>query len=108
MIKLGIIAGGQLGKMIVQEASKWDVATFVLDEDNNAPASNIANKFVKGSRFDYDDVYNFGKEVDILTFEIESINTDALFQLQKEGVSVIPDPSILKLFQNKDHFLHFA
>jgi len=101
-LKLGIIAGGQLGKMLIQEASKWDIATYVLDEDEKGPASSIATCFFKGSRLDYQTVYDFGKKVDILTFEIESINVDALFQLQKEGIEVIPDPSILQLFQNKE------
>jgi 5-(carboxyamino)imidazole ribonucleotide synthase len=100
--KLGIIAGGQLGKMLIQEACKWDVVTYILDEDENGPAAFVANKFIKGNRFDFDDVYNFGKMVDILTFEIESINTDALFKLKEEGLTILPDPSILKLFQNKE------
>ena len=101
-LKLGIIAGGQLGKMLIQEASKWDITTYVLDADPNSPASSIASYHFEGSRFDYLAVYSFGKKVDILTFEIESINVDALFKLKEEGVKVIPDPSILKLFQNKE------
>lgn len=101
-LKLGIISGGQLGKMLIQEASKWDISTYILDEDENSPASGIATQSFVGSRFDFDAVYNFGKKVDILTFEIESINTDALFKLKEEGIKVVPDPAILKLFQNKE------
>ncbi len=106
-LRLGIISGGQLGKMLIQEASKWDITTYVLDEVEDCPASGVANYSFKGSRFDYETVYNFGKQVDLLTFEIESINTDALFQLQAEGVKIVPDPSILKLFQNKENQKEF-
>jgi 5-(carboxyamino)imidazole ribonucleotide synthase len=101
-LKLGIIAGGQLGKMLIQEASKWDITTYILDDDAKSPASSIANHHFQGSRLDYLAVYSFGRKVDILTFEIESINVEALFKLKEEGVKVIPDPSILQLFQNKE------
>jgi len=100
-LKLGIIAGGQLGKMLIQEASKWDINTYVLDQDESCPARSIASHFIQGSRQDFDAVYNFGKLVDILTFEIESVNTEALKKLQSEGQRVIPDPSILELIQDK-------
>lgn len=100
-LKLGIIAGGQLAKMLIQEASKWDIITYVMDHEEKCPAAAIASHFTKGSRFDFEDVYNFGKKVDILTFEIESINTDALKQLKSEGHKIIPDPDILELIQDK-------
>ncbi len=99
--KLGIIAGGQLGKMLIQEASKWDVVTYVLDRDENCPAKRIASHFIKGSNLDYDDVYNFGKSVDLLTYEIENINIEALKQLKSEGHKILPDPEILELIQDK-------
>lgn len=99
--KLGIIAGGQLGKMLIQEASKWDVITYVLDDDENCPASTIASHFVKGSNTDFGSVYRFGKMVDLLTFEIENINIEALKQLKSEGLRIIPDPDILELIQDK-------
>ncbi|MCE1155337.1 MAG: 5-(carboxyamino)imidazole ribonucleotide synthase [Bacteroidales bacterium] len=100
-LKLGIIAGGQLGKMLIQEASKWDIITYILDQDVECPARSIASHFIQGSNLDYDDVYRFGKMVDVLTFEIENINIDALKRLKAEGVVVKPDPDILELIQDK-------
>lgn len=99
--KLGIIAGGQLGKMLIQEASKWDVITYVLDQDENCPARTIASHFVKGSNTDFDSVYQFGKMVDMLTYEIENINIEALKKLKSEGKKIVPDPDILELIQDK-------
>ena len=100
-LKLGLIAGGQLAKMIIQEASKWDITTYVLDADDHCPASSVASVCVRGDRFDFDDVYRFGKQVDILTFEIESINVEALHKLKSEGLKIVPDPAILELIQDK-------
>ncbi len=100
-LKLGIIAGGQLGKMLIQEASKWDITTFVLDMEDNCPASGVASVLIKGNRLDFDSVYQFGKMVDVLTFELESINADALIKLQSEGLKVFPNPKTLKLIQDK-------
>jgi 5-(carboxyamino)imidazole ribonucleotide synthase len=100
-LKLGVIAGGQLGKMLIQEASKWDIISYVLDNDENCPARSVASHYINGDHMDFDAVYNFGKQVDLVTFEIESVNTDALFKLKEEGVRVVPDPAILKLIQDK-------
>lgn len=99
--KLGIIAGGQLGKMLIQEASKWDVITYVLDSDAHCPASTIATNTIQGSNTDFDAVYNFGKMVDLLTFEMENVNIEALKKLKSEGHNIIPDPDILELIQDK-------
>ncbi|RMG79767.1 MAG: 5-(carboxyamino)imidazole ribonucleotide synthase [Bacteroidetes bacterium] len=99
--KLGIIAGGQLGKMLCAAASNWDVQTYVLDSDENGPAAKIANQFVKGQYNNFDDVYNFGKQVDFLTFEIEHVNIDALLKLQQEGIKIEPSPQILQIIQDK-------
>jgi len=96
--------------MLIQEASKWDIATYVLDEDDSGPASSIATCFFHGNRLDYQTVYEFGKKVDLLTFEIESINIEALQRLKEEGLEIVPDPSILMIFQDKekqkDFYLH--
>ena len=100
-LKLGIIAGGQLGKMLIQEASKWDIITYVLDNDEECPARNIASHYIKGNHLDFDSVYQFGKMVDLLTFEIENVHIEAIKKLKSEGVRVIPDPDILALIQDK-------
>lgn len=99
--KLGIIAGGQLGKMLIQEASKWDVITYIMDQDEECPARTIASHFVKGSNLDFDAVYQFGKMVDLLTYEIENIDIEALQKLKSEGHKILPDPDILELIQDK-------
>lgn len=100
-LKLGIIAGGQLGKMLIQEASKWDLITYVLDNDENCPARSIASHYIKGNHLDFDAVYHFGKMVDLLTFEIENVNIEALKKLKSEGIRILPDPEILELIQDK-------
>ncbi len=100
-LKLGIVAGGQLGKMLIQEASKWDIETYILDKDENCPAGKIASHYIQGSHLEFEDVYQFGKQVDLLTFEIESINVDALRKLKSEGIKILPDPEILALIQDK-------
>ncbi len=100
-LKLGIIAGGQLGKMLIQEASKWDIITYVMDNDENCPAGKIASHYIKGSNLEFDSVYQFGKLVDVLTFEMENINIDALKRLKSEGHRIVPDPEILELIQDK-------
>lgn len=100
-LKLGIIAGGQLGKMLIQDASKWDIITYVLDPEPHCPAGSIASVYVPGDFRDFDAVYRFGKQVDVLTYEIESINAAALQRLKSEGIAVVPDPSILELIQDK-------
>jgi 5-(carboxyamino)imidazole ribonucleotide synthase len=100
-LKLGIIAGGQLGKMLIQEASKWDIITYVLDKDEECAAGSIATHCIKGCNTDYNAVYQFGKMVDVLTFEIENVNIDALKKLKEEGLRIVPDPEILELIQDK-------
>lgn len=100
-LKLGIISGGQLGKMLIQEASKWAIATYILDPDPDCPAKRIATEHVQGDFLDFDTVYAFGKEVDILTYEMENINIEALLQLKADGFKVVPDPQVLALIQDK-------
>ncbi|GDX51127.1 hypothetical protein LBMAG27_01740 [Bacteroidota bacterium] len=83
--KLGIIAGGQLGKMLVLAASNWDVKTYILDADEHCPASTCCAGFVKGNQLNYDDVIRFGSLVDMITFEIENVNIEALKKLKSSG-----------------------
>jgi 5-(carboxyamino)imidazole ribonucleotide synthase len=99
--KLGIIGGGQLGKMLIQAASRWDITTYVLDPDENCSAANLCTKYFKGSFKKYDDVYQFAQEVDLVTFEIEHVNIDALNQLTKEGKIVHPSSKALAIIQDK-------
>ncbi|MGX7667997.1 5-(carboxyamino)imidazole ribonucleotide synthase [Flavobacterium pedocola] len=99
--KLGILGGGQLGKMILTETRKLDIQTYVLDSSKEAPCQFGATKFFLGSLMDYDTVYQFGKMVDLLTIEIENVNLDALDALEEEGLKVYPSPKTLRLIQNK-------
>lgn len=98
---LGILGGGQLGKMLLTETRKYDITTHVLDPSAEAPCRIGANVFTQGSLTDYNTVYNFGKAVDVLTIEIENVNVEALQQLQSEGVKVYPSPTTIKTIQNK-------
>lgn len=98
---LGILGGGQLGKMLLTETRKFDIATKVMDAAADAPARFATNEFVRGDLLDYDAVYHFGKGVDVLTFEIENVNVAALEQLEREGVKVYPTPQSLNIIQNK-------
>ena len=99
--KLGILGGGQLGKMLLFDTRKFDIQTYVLDPSDEAPCKIACNQFFQGDLMDFDTVYNFGKKVDVLTFEIELVNLDALVKLEEEGVPVYPSPKTLKLIQNK-------
>ncbi|MHA3787342.1 5-(carboxyamino)imidazole ribonucleotide synthase [Flavobacterium hauense] len=99
--KLGILGGGQLGKMMLTDTRKFDIQTYVLDPSDEAPCKVGCNKFFKGDLMDFDTVYNFGKQVDVLTFEIELVNIQALEKLEAEGVKVYPSPKTLNLIQNK-------
>ncbi|HSW55079.1 MAG TPA: 5-(carboxyamino)imidazole ribonucleotide synthase [Ignavibacteriaceae bacterium] len=99
--KLGIIAGGQLGKMLALAASNWDIKTFILDPDAQCPAASCSSVFVKGNYLNFDDVYNFGKKVDMITFEIENVNIGALKKLKQEGLKIYPNPETLELIKDK-------
>ena len=99
--KLGILGGGQLGKMLLTETRKFDIQTLVLEPSEEAPARYSCNGFYKGSLMDFDTVYQFGKMVDLLTIEIENVNLDALDQLEEEGLPIYPSPKTLRLIQNK-------
>ncbi len=99
--RLGILGGGQLGKMLLTDTRKFDIQTFVLDPSEEAPARFGCNAFYKGSLLDYDTVYQFGKMVHLLTIEIENVNLDALDKLEEEGLPIFPSPKTLRLIQNK-------
>ena len=99
--KLGVLGGGQLGRMLLVETQKFDIYTSILDSSKEAPCAQICNKFVVGDLMNYNDVYNFGKQVDLLTIEIEHVNVDALETLENEGVVVYPTPKSLRIIQNK-------
>ena len=99
--KLGILGGGQLGKMLLAEARKFDIQTYVLDPSKEAPSQFGATKFFIGDLMDFDTVYDFGKKVDLLTIEIENVNLDALDKLEADGLKVFPSPKTLRLIQNK-------
>ncbi|OXA83625.1 5-(carboxyamino)imidazole ribonucleotide synthase [Flavobacterium columnare NBRC 100251 = ATCC 23463] len=99
--KLGILGGGQLGKMLLWETQKFDIQTFVLDPNEEAPARTGCDEFYQGNLLDFDTVYQFGKKVNLLTLEIEHVNLEALEKLEEEGLAIYPSPKTLRLIQNK-------
>ena len=99
--KLGILGGGQLGKMLLAETRKFDIQTYVLDPSDEAPCRYGCHAFFKGNLMDFETVYNFGKRVNLLTIEIENVNLDALDKLENEGLKIFPSPKTLRLIQNK-------
>ena len=101
MIKLGILGGGQLGRMLLQEAANYPVETWVMENDEKCPAANLCNHFIKGDIRDFNAVYAFGKQVDALTIEIENVNIEALEKLESEGCRVFPNTRALKIIKNK-------
>ena len=101
MKKIGILGGGQLGRMLLQAAANYPVETFVMENDDHCPAAHLCHHFTKGDITSFDDVYHFGNGLDALTIEIESVNEEALEKLEKEGVRIYPKPSALKTIKNK-------
>ncbi len=99
--KLGILGGGQLGKMLLYETRKFDIQTWVMDPDDEAPCRISANIFVKGNLMDFEKVLEFGRNVDVLTFEIEGVNIEALKKLESEGIKVYPSSQTLEKIQDK-------
>ena len=100
--RVGIIGGGQLGKMLLTEFNKMNIKTSVLDSSENSPCKNLTDKFVCGDFNDFTSVYNFGKDCDVITFEIEHINVDALERLENEGKRVFHKPKTLRIIQDKN------
>jgi 5-(carboxyamino)imidazole ribonucleotide synthase len=101
MKKVGILGGGQLGRMLLQAAANYTAKTFLLENDEKCPAAHLCHHFTKGDIKDFDAVYNFGKGLDALTIEIENVNVEALEKLEAEGVKIYPRPSVLKIIRNK-------
>ena len=99
--KLGILGGGQLGRMLIQEAVNFNIHISVLDPSVNAPCADLANNFVVGNFNDYQTVLDFGKTVDVLTIEIEHVNIEALEELERLGKKVFPTPQALRTIQDK-------
>ncbi len=99
--KLGILGGGQLGKMMLYETRKYDIQTRILDPSAEAPCKISCNYFEQGDLMDYDTVLNFGRKADVVTFEIEGVNVDALKQLESEGIKTYPSAGTLEKIQNK-------
>ena len=100
-LQLGVLGGGQLGRMLIQEAINYNVNVHILDPDKNAPCRKLCNRFECGSLSDFETVYNFGKDLDMITIEIEKVNVDALEKLEEEGVLVYPQSRIIRLIQDK-------
>jgi 5-(carboxyamino)imidazole ribonucleotide synthase len=98
---LGILGGGQLGRMVIQSAINYNINIHILDPDANAPCKDICKQFTQGDLKDFDSVYAFGKQCDVITIEIEHVNTAALYKLQREGKKVYPQPHIIELIQDK-------
>jgi len=100
-LRIGILGGGQLGRMLLQAAANYPVETFVMENDDSCPSAHLCHHFTKGDISNFDDVYNFGKGLDAITIEIESVNEEALEKLEAEGVRVYPKPSALRIIKNK-------
>lgn len=101
MLKAGILGGGQLGRMLLQAAANYPVETYVMEKDPSCPAAHLCHHFTTGDIGNFDEVYRFGKGLDALTIEIESVNIEALEKLEAEGVAVFPRPSALRIIKNK-------
>jgi len=101
MQKVGILGGGQLGRMLLQAAANYTVETFLLENDPNCPAAHLCHHFTCGDIKDFDAVYNFGRSLDAITIEIENVNVEALERLENEGIRVFPRPHVLKTIKNK-------
>ena len=101
MIRAGILGGGQLGRMLLQQAANYPVETWVMEKDASCPAAHLCHHFVSGNIRNYDDVLRFGRQVQKLTIEIENVNVDALEQLEQEGIEIVPRPAVLRIIKNK-------
>ncbi len=101
MLKVGILGGGQLGRMLLQASANYIVETYVLEKDDHCPAAHLCHHFIKGDIKDFDTVYHFGKQLDALTIEIEAVNIEALEKLEAEGLKIYPKPSAIRTIKSK-------
>lgn len=101
MIKAGILGGGQLGRMLLQEAANYPVEVSVMEKDPSCPSAKLCHHFIAGDITNYDDVIRFGEGLDVITIEIENVNVEALFELEKRGCRIIPKPQALQTIKNK-------
>ena len=101
MKKIGILGGGQLGYMFLQNALQYPVEIHILDPSGNAPCADHAHHFVQGDFADYQTVVDFAKDLDAIGIEIEHVNVDALRELKSQGKKVVPDPEALAIIQDK-------
>lgn len=101
MLRIGILGGGQLGRMLLQAAANYPVRTYVLENDPECPSAHLCNLFTRGDIRNFEDVYQFGKQLDAITIEIESVNVEALEKLEAAGVKIFPRPSALRLIGDK-------
>src|SRR5687768_14171167 len=100
-MKVGILGGGQLGRMLLQAAANYPVETYVLENEEDCPAAHLCHHFSQGDIKSFEDVYAFGSGLDAVTIEIENVNVEALEQLEKEGVKIFPTPLVLRTIKNK-------
>ena len=98
---IGILGGGQLGKMVLDVANKWGLQVYILDSNEKCPSSKLCSKFFQGDLMDFDTVVNFGKMVDILTIEIENVNVEALKFLESNSLEVLPQSKVIEIIQDK-------
>src|SRR5215471_5747068 len=101
MQKIGILGGGQLGRMLLQAAANYSVETFAMENDSECPAAHLCHHFTTGDIRDFDAVCAFGKNLDAITIEIENVNVEALEQLETSGVKIFPKPAVLRTIKNK-------
>src|SRR5690606_5861605 len=99
--KVGVLGGGQLGRMLMQEAVNYDIKLCMMDKDPSAPCSRFSHEFTNNDILDYEAVLEFGKDKDVITVEIENVNIEAYEELERQGKKVFPQPSVLKMVRDK-------
>ncbi|MBC7865726.1 MAG: 5-(carboxyamino)imidazole ribonucleotide synthase, partial [Bacteroidia bacterium] len=100
-LKIAVLGGGQLGRMMIQSALNLNLSLSTMDPDPDAPCKDISAEFCVGDLMNFEEVYQFGKRADLITIEIEHVNTEALKKLQSEGKKVFPQPEIIEMIQDK-------